>query len=76
MYKAKNYPSLWTITSVSNLLMKNHIKLYKGYVENTNVILNELKQKNEDLICRQSMKLRLGWEFSGMRLHEYFFGNL
>lgn len=76
MYKAKNYQSLWEITSVSNVLMKNHIKLYKGYVENTNAILNELRQKDEDLICRQSMKMRLGWEFSGMRLHEYFFANL
>ncbi len=76
MYKAKSYQSLCKITSVSHELMKNHIKLYHGYVENTNAILLELRRKNEALLCRQAVKNRLGWEFSGMRLHEYFFGNL
>ncbi len=49
-------------------------------MNNTNKVLDELsqllKQDKMGTAAFAEMKRRLGWEFNGMRLHEYYFDNL
>jgi superoxide dismutase, Fe-Mn family len=79
-FVAKDYTSLIGLQGFSETLLKNHFKLYQGYVTNTNTLLDKLqallaegKEKTPDYA---ELKRRLGWEFNGMRLHEYYFANL
>ncbi|MEK6590427.1 MAG: Fe-Mn family superoxide dismutase, partial [Nitrospinota bacterium] len=54
--------------------------LYQGYVTNTNKVLDilghMLKEEKTGTPEFAELKRRLGWEFNGMRLHEYYFENL
>jgi len=79
-YIANDYSKLIGIEGFSETLLKNHFTLYQGYVTNTNKVLETLAQmlKNEKAVTPDfaEMKRRLGWEFNGMRLHEYYFDNL
>jgi superoxide dismutase, Fe-Mn family len=64
----------------SETLLKNHFTLYQGYVTNTNKVLDTLAQMLKDDKAGTTefaeLKRRVGWEFNGMRLHEYYFENL
>ena len=79
-YTPKDYAKLIGMEGVSEILLKNHFTLYQGYVTNTNKVLDTLDQMNKDgktaLPEFAELKRRLGWEFNGMRLHEYYFENL
>jgi Fe-Mn family superoxide dismutase len=79
-YEAKDYSYLLGKTDFSDTLLANHFKLYQGYVKNTNALLEELKALLEGTKDRSptyaELKRRFGWEFNGMRLHEYYFENL
>jgi Fe-Mn family superoxide dismutase len=79
-YVAKDFGALIGMDGFSEALLKNHFALYQGYVTNTN--------KLSDLIGRNlaegktgtpeyaELKRRFGWEWNGMRLHEFYFENL
>lgn len=79
-YVAKDYGRLIGVTGFSETLLKNHFTLYQGYVTNTNRVLDTLaqllKEGKTGTPEYAEMKRRLGWEFNGMRLHEYYFENL
>ena len=64
----------------SDTLLQNHFKLYQGYVKNANALVEKLnamlKEGKTDTPEYAELKRRFGWEFNGMRLHEYYFGNL
>ncbi len=79
-YTAKDYATLIGIPGFSETLLKNHFTLYQGYVTNTNKVLDSLAQVLKDGKTAApeyaELKRRLGWEFNGMRLHEYYFENL
>ena len=79
-YTAKDYSKLIGMEGFSETLLKNHFTLYQGYVTNTNKVLDSLDQmlKEEKTAIPEfaEMKRRLGWEFNGMRLHEYYFDTL
>lgn len=79
-YKPRNFDYLLGIEGLSDQLLKNHFSLYNAYVENTNKIFQELdvfsKEDMEDTPEYAEMKRRLGWEWNGMRLHEYYFSNI
>ena len=79
-YKTKNYDNLIGLTGFSDELLKNHFKLYQGYVTNMNKLNDTLvsMEKNEEWDTPNFAELnrRLGWEFNGMRLHELYFGNM
>ena len=79
-YTAKDYEKLIGMEGFSETLLKNHFTLYQGYVTNTNKVLETLDQmlKNDKATTPEfaELKRRLGWEFNGMRLHEYYFENL
>ncbi len=42
-YEAKNFSHLIGLPGFSETLLKNHFKLYEGYVTNTNKVLDLLK---------------------------------
>ncbi len=78
MYQAKDYSHLLGLTGFSDNLLNNHFKLYQGYVANTNknAELAEKHLKEGNTYEYAEMKRRFGWEWNGMRLHEYYFENL
>lgn len=79
-YTAKDYSELIGMEGFSETLLKNHFTLYQGYVTNTNKVMETLEQMLKDGKTGTpefaELKRRLGWEFNGMRLHEYYFENL
>lgn len=79
-YKAKDYGKLIGIKGLSETLFEDHFTLYQGYVTNTNRVIETLEQmlKNGKTVNAEyaELKRRFGWEFNGMRLHEYYFENL
>jgi superoxide dismutase, Fe-Mn family len=79
-YQAKEYNNLIGMAGFSEILLKNHFTLYQGYVTNTNKVMDILNSMVKDSKIGTpeyaELKRRLGWEFNGMRLHEYYFENL
>jgi len=79
-YAAKDFNRLLGMEGFSETLLKNHFTLYQGYVTNTNKLMDTLAQMlKEGKVGTPEfaeLKRRLGWEFNGMRLHEYYFENL
>jgi Fe-Mn family superoxide dismutase len=79
-YEPKNFNHLLGIKGLSDGLLKTHFSLYQGYVANTNKMVERLNQLLQDGNTETpdygELKRRFGWEFNGMRLHEYYFGNL
>src|SRR3989338_897534 len=79
-YEAKNYDHLLGTEGFSDQLLKNHFTLYQGYVTNTNKIAGLLeqflKEGKETTPEYAELKRRFGWEFNGMRFHQYYFGNM
>ena len=79
-YEAKNFDSLIGTDGFSKTLLQNHFKLYQGYVANTNKVTEELeslfKEGKTGSPAYGEISRRFGWEFNGMRLHEYYFGNM
>ena len=79
-YTGKDYNALVGMEGFSETLIKNHFTLYQGYVTNTNKVSEILGQMLKDGKTGTpeyaELKRRFGWEFNGMRLHEYYFENL
>ena len=67
--KKFNIPEL---TGISKQSIDEHIKLYEGYVKHVNHIRSEMDNVKDDY-ARSEMTRRLGFEFGGMRNHEYYF---
>ncbi len=66
------------LKSISRNQVDVHLALYEGYVKHTNLILDTIKElraadaeKNAFII--NELRRRLGFEFDGMRMHEYYF---
>jgi superoxide dismutase, Fe-Mn family len=80
MYTAKDYSKLIGMEGFSENLLKIHFTLYQGYVTNSNKVLDTLglmlKEDKTGTPEFAELKRRQGWEFNGMRLHEYYFENL
>lgn len=78
-YEAKQF-SLPEIQGISKKQIDEHLKLYQGYVTHVNKIYDEFKELRTDMEknghIMQELRRRLGFEFNGMRLHEYYFGDL
>ena len=71
---------LGELKGISPKTIEEHLKLYKGYVTNTNLIFNKLQElksepeKNAYILAE--LQRRLPFEFGGMRNHEYYFSSL
>ena len=79
-YTAKDYTKLIGMEGFSQTLLTNHFTLYQGYVTNTNkltdILAAMLKDGKTAAPEYAELKRRFGFEFNGMRLHEYYFENL
>ncbi len=80
-YKAKDF-DISGLKGISDKTLEMHFSLYKGYVNNTNLLneqIMEMISKGEasgkDPAYAEWTR-RLGFEYGGMVLHEYYFGNL
>jgi len=80
MYQLKSFDHLLGTPGFSDALLTNHFTLYQGYVTNTNKLSDTLtKLLEEDKSATPEyaeLKRRFGWEYNGMRLHEYYFENM
>lgn len=78
-YTPKNF-NLNNLKGISSKNIEEHLKLYLGYVNNTNLIINKINEYSDDLeknsYAISELRRRFGFEFGGMRNHEYYFGAL
>lgn len=81
-YKAKTF-DLSDLTGISNETLEMHFKLYEGYVTNTNTLNTKLAELVKDggvpaekMPEFSELTRRRGFEYNGMVLHEYYFGNM
>lgn len=78
-YIPKNF-ELPQLKGISTKNIEEHLKLYAGYVNNTNLILEKINEYEEDIeknsYAINELRRRFGFEFGGMRNHEYYFGAL
>jgi Fe-Mn family superoxide dismutase len=81
-YKQHAFDHLTGLEGLSDAQVKEHLDLYAGYVKNVNTLNEELAQlrsKGKPSGTDPSfaeMTRRLGFEYNGMILHEYYFSNL
>jgi Fe-Mn family superoxide dismutase len=79
-YTAADFSKLQGMTGFSETLLNNHFTLYQGYVKNTNKLIETIdglfKANRADSLEYAELQRRFGFEWNGMRLHEYYFGNL
>ena len=79
-------PQQWNLSGlvgISDQTLEMHFKLYEGYVKATNelnariaAILSDGKVDQEEMPAYSELTRRLGFEYNGMVLHEYYFGNM
>jgi superoxide dismutase, Fe-Mn family len=82
IYKPKNL-NVSGLSGISDLTLQMHFKLYEGYVTETNklnekigAILGDGDMDPEEMPAYSELTRRLGFEYNGMVLHEYYFTNL
>lgn len=76
MYEEKDFSHLMGLAGFSDTMLGNHLKLYAGYVKNTNALLEKLQAYEVGSPEYNELTRRFGWEFNGMRLHELYFENM
>ena len=81
-YKAKQF-NLSGLNGISDPTLEMHFKLYEGYVKETNRLTEKIsefladgKVDQDEMPAYSELKRRLGFEYNGMVLHEYYFGNM
>jgi superoxide dismutase, Fe-Mn family len=74
---------LTDLNGISNQTLEMHVKLYEVYVKQTNLLNEQIADliKNgqvdqEDMPAYSELTRRLGFEYNGMVLHEYYFENM
>lgn len=80
MYTAKTF-DLPELSGISKKQVDVHLALYQGYVKHTNLILEKIEKlraedATENAYLINELRRRLGFEFDGMRMHEYYFDQL
>jgi Fe-Mn family superoxide dismutase len=81
-YKAREF-NLSGLQGISDETLEMHFKLYEGYVKETNKLSEKIQEfikdgnvDQEEMPGYSELTRRLGFEFNGMVLHEYYFENL
>ena len=82
VYKARQF-NLSGLKGISDETLEMHFKLYEGYVKETNNLTSRIgefiadgKVDQEEMPAYSELTRRLGFEYNGMVLHEYYFDNL
>jgi len=76
-YTARTF-NLPELKGLSKKQIDIHLALYEGYVKHTNLIMEKIaKLREEDAEGNAyligELRRRMGFEFDGMRMHEYYF---
>ena len=81
-YTARQF-NLSGLSGISDQTLEMHFKLYEGYVKETNKLTEKIsefladgKVDQEEMPAYSELTRRLGFEYNGMVLHEYYFGNM
>jgi Fe-Mn family superoxide dismutase len=81
-YSPRDFSKVRGLTALSDKQIEEHLKLYEGYVKRTNTLTeklfamcNEGKASGADPVYAELTR-RMGFEYNGMILHEYYFSNL
>jgi len=81
-YKARQF-NLSGLNGISDETLEMHFKLYEGYVKETNKLTEKINEfikdgtvDQEEMPAYSELTRRLGFEYNGMVLHEYYFDNL
>ncbi len=81
-YTEHDFSKVKGLTGISDNQIGEHLKLYAGYVKRTNALTEKLygmcsdgKASGADPVYAELTR-RMGFEYDGMILHEYYFGNL
>ncbi len=68
------------LKGISAKTIEEHLKLYSGYVKNSNLILSKIDELSKDEVGNAytlgELQRRFGFEFGGMRNHEVYFDSL
>jgi Fe-Mn family superoxide dismutase len=71
------------LNGISDQTLEMHFKLYEGYVKETNKLTERIsafladgRVDQEEMPAYSELTRRLGFEYNGMVLHEYYFGNM
>ncbi len=68
------------LKGISAKNIEEHLKLYAGYVKNTNLIFEKIGElmtnPEENAFVIGELQRRIGFEFNGMRNHEHYFKSL
>jgi Fe-Mn family superoxide dismutase len=68
------------LVGISAKNIEEHLKLYAGYVKSTNLIVEKIGELAADAeknaYVMGELQRRFGFEFNGMRNHEYYFKSL
>lgn len=79
MFKEESF-TIGTLKGISSKNIEEHLKLYAGYVKHTNLILEKIDELSVDseknAYLMGELQRRFGFEFNGMRNHEYYFKSL
>lgn len=72
--------SIPELKGISATTINGHIKLYEGYVKHANLILEKIAEYSKDETANAyvlaELQRRFGFEFDGMKNHEYYFEQL
>lgn len=75
-YEAKTF-EIKDLEGISGRTIQEHLGLYAGYVKHVNLIQEKITEMKEDSIKNAyplaEVQRRLGFEFGGMKNHEYYF---
>ena len=81
-YKPRQF-NLSGLNGISDQTLEMHFKLYEGYVKETNKLTERISEfigdgnvDQEEMPAYSELTRRLGFEYNGMVLHEYYFDNL
>jgi superoxide dismutase, Fe-Mn family len=81
-YQAREF-NLSGLNGISDETLEMHFKLYEGYVKETNKLTEAITKfiqdgnvDQEEMPAYSELTRRLGFEYNGMVLHEYYFDNL
>lgn len=72
-YKLRDFSKVRGLKGLTDALIEAHLKLYAGYVTNTNGLLAKFAQVKPGTPEGAEIRRRFGWEINGVRLHEYYF---
>jgi Fe-Mn family superoxide dismutase len=82
LYQARQF-NLSGLKGISDQTLEMHFKLYEGYVKETNKLTERIDEfisdgnvDQDEMPAYSELTRRLGFEYNGMVLHEYYFDNL